>query len=97
MREGPAEELASHRPLEPRPALSRGTKGSIPKEGGLQLRAWPGGWQRYMHQWDNWLLTLGHHPPLAIPFLAPNPVLEINPQGVGLRASPCRRADSAPF
>jgi hypothetical protein len=47
-----------------------------------------------MHQWANRLLTLGHHPPLAIPFLAPNPVLEINPQGVGLRASPCRRADS---
>ncbi len=47
-----------------------------------------------MHQRDNRLLTLGHHPPLAIPFLAPNPVFEINPQGVGLRASPCRRVDS---
>jgi len=35
-----------------------------------------------------------HHPPLAIPFLAPNPVFEINPRGVGLRASPCRRVDS---
>jgi hypothetical protein len=40
---------------------------------------------------------LGDHPPLAIPFLAPKPVFEINPQGVGLRASPCRRVDSAPF
>lgn len=35
-----------------------------------------------------------HRPPLAIPFLAPNPVFEINPRGVGLRASPCRRVDS---
>ena len=38
-----------------------------------------------------------HHPPLAIPFLAPNPVFEINPRGVGLRASPCRRVDSPRF
>ena len=37
---------------------------------------------------------MGDHPPLAIPFLAPNPVFEINPRGVGLRASPCRRLDS---
>ena len=50
-----------------------------------------------MHQRDNRLQSSGHHPPLAIPFLAPNPVFEINPRGVGLRASPCRREDSAPF
>ena len=43
------------------------------------------------------LLVSKYHPPLVIPFLAPNPVFEINPQGVGIRASPCRRADSAPF
>ena len=54
----------------------------------------PGGSRRSKHQRDNRLLTLGHHPPLAIPFLAPNPVFEINPRGVGLRASPCRRVDS---
>ena len=30
----------------------------------------------------------------AIPFLGPNSVFEINPRGVGLRASPCRRVDS---
>ncbi len=45
-------------------------------------------------QRDNRLLTLGHHPPLAIPFLGLNPVFEINPRGVGLRANPCRRVDS---
>ena len=73
MREGPAEELASHRPLGSRPAKSRGTKGSIPQDGGHQPRAWPGGWRLSRHQRDNRLLTLGHHPPLAIPFLAPNP------------------------
>lgn len=55
------------------------------------------GWRHSKHQRDNRLLTLGHHPPLAIPFLAPNPVFEINPHGVGLRASPCHRVDSAPF
>ncbi len=47
-----------------------------------------------MHQRDNRLQSSGHHPPLAIPFLGPNPVFEINPRGVELRASPCRRADS---
>ena len=31
---------------------------------------------------------MGDHPPLAIPFLAPNPVFEINPRGVGLRGEP---------
>ncbi|PZQ96075.1 MAG: hypothetical protein DI533_16625 [Cereibacter sphaeroides] len=51
----------------------------------------------HQHLRNNRLLSLGHHPPLAIPFLAPNPVFEINPRGVGLRASPCRQADSAPF
>jgi hypothetical protein len=94
MREGPAEELASHRPFEPHPAMPRGTEGSIPKDGGLEPRACPGGWRRSEHQWDNRLLTFGHHLPLAIPFLVPNPVFEINPRGVGLRASPCRRVDS---
>jgi hypothetical protein len=93
MREGPSERRASHRP-DPRPAKSRGTKGSIPQDGGHQPRAWPGGWRRSKQKRDNRLLTLGHHPPLAIPFLAPNPVFEINPRGVGLRASPCRRVDS---
>ena len=48
----------------------------------------PGGSRRSKHQRDSRLLTLGHHPPLAIPFLAPNPVFEINPQGVGLRGEP---------
>ena len=47
-----------------------------------------------MHQRDNQLLPLGDHPPLAIPFLGPKHDFEINPQGVGLRASPCRRVDS---
>ena len=93
MREGPAEGPASHRP-HTRPAMPRGREGSIPKDGGLEPRACPGGWRRSKHQRDNRLLTLGHHPPLAIPFLAPNPVFEINPRGVGLRASPCRRVDS---
>ena len=93
MREGPAAERPSHRP-HPRPAMTRGTIGSIPKDEGLQPRACPGGWRRSKHQQDNRLLTLGHHPPLAIPFLAPNPVFEINPRGVGLRACPCRRVDS---
>lgn len=82
---------------EPRPAIPRGTIGSIPKDRGLQPQACPGGWRRSKHQRDNRLLTLGDHPPLAIPFLAPKPVFEINPRGVGLRASPCRRVDSAPF
>ena len=41
-----------------------------------------------MHQRDNRLQSSGHHPPLAIPFLAPNPVFEINPRGVGLRGKP---------
>lgn len=74
--------------------MSWGVKGAIPKEGRLQPRAWPGGWRRSKHQRDNRLLTLGDHPPLATPFLAPNPGLKINPRGVGLRASPCRRPDS---
>ena len=73
--------------------MSRGAKGAIPKQGRLQPRSWPGGW-RQKHQRDNRLQSSGHHPPLAIPFLGPNPVFEINPQGVGLRTSPCRRADS---
>ena len=42
-------------------------------------------------------LSSKHHPPLASPFLGPNPVFEINPRGVGLRASPCRRPDSGPI
>jgi hypothetical protein len=92
MREGPTDGRASHRPRT-RPD-SAGTKGSVPQGRGLQPRAWPGGWPRSKHQRDNRLQTLGHHPPLAIPFLAPNPVLEINPRGVGLRGSPCRRVDS---
>jgi hypothetical protein len=41
-----------------------------------------------MHQRINRLQSSGHHPPLAIPFLAPNPVFEINPRGVGLRGKP---------
>ena len=93
MREGPAVGRASHRP-QPRPAMTRGAKGSIPEDGGHKPRACPGGWRRSKQKRDNRLLTLGHHPPLAIPFLAPNPVFEINPRGVGLRASPCRRVDS---
>src|SRR3989338_7272457 len=96
MREGPAHGRASHR-SHLRPAMPRGAEGSIPQDGGLQPTPWPGGWRYTKHQRDIRLLTLGHHPPLAIPFLAPNPVFEINPRGVGLRASPCRRADSAPF
>ena len=40
------------------------------------------------------LLVSKYHPPLAIPFLGPKPVFEIKPQGLGLRASPCRRPDS---
>ena len=39
-------------------------------------------------------LSSNHQPPLASPVLGPNPVFEINPRGVGLRASPCRRVDS---
>jgi hypothetical protein len=74
--------------------MTRGAKGTIPKEGRLQPRSRPEGWRRSKHQRDNRLLTLGDHPPLAIPFLGPNPVFEINPRGVGLRASPCRRMDS---
>jgi hypothetical protein len=74
--------------------MLQSTKGFIRQEEGLQLTAFPGGWRRSEHQRDNRLLTFGHHPPLAIPFLAPNPVFEINPRGVGLRASPCRRVDS---
>src|SRR3989338_876777 len=93
MREGPAHGRASHR-SHLRPAMPRGAEGSIPQDGGLQPTPWPGGWRYTKHQRDIRLLTLGHHPPLAIPFLAPNPVFEINPQGVGLRASPCRRVDS---
>lgn len=96
MREGPAHGRASHRP-QSRPAKSRGVKGSIPQYGGRPPRDCPGGWRRSRHQRDNRLQSSGHHPPLAIPFLAPIPVFEINPRGVGLRASPCRRADSAPF
>ncbi len=57
-----------------------------PKEGGLQPRAWPGGW-RQKHQRDNRLQSAGHHPPLAIPFLGPNSVFEINPRGVGLHVA----------
>src|SRR3990167_5929895 len=93
MRERPAHGRASHR-SHLRPAMPRGAEGSIPQDGGLQPTPWPGGWRYTKHQRDIRLLTLGHHPPLAIPFLAPNPVFEINPQGVGLRASPCRRVDS---
>jgi hypothetical protein len=84
---------AFHRP-HPRPAMTQGTRGSIPQWGGFQPRACPGGRRRSKHQRDKRLQTFGHHPPLAIPFLAPNPVFEINPRGVGLRASPCRRVDS---
>ena len=42
VREGPAHGRASHRP-DPRPAKSRGTKGSIPQYGGYQPRAFPEG------------------------------------------------------
>ena len=41
-----------------------------------------------MHQRDNQLLPLGDHPPLAIPFLGPKHVFEINLRGVGLRGEP---------
>ncbi len=34
------------------------------------------------------LLVSKYHPPLASPFLAPNPVFEIKPQGLGLRGEP---------
>ena len=34
------------------------------------------------------LLVSKYHPPLASPFLGPNPVFEINPRGVGLRGKP---------
>jgi len=70
------------------PPIRGAPKDPSPQDGGLQPRAWPGGWPRSKHQRDNRLLTFGDHPPLAIPFLAPNPVFEINPQGVGLRGEP---------
>ena len=34
------------------------------------------------------LLVSKYHPPLASPFLGPNPVFEIKPQGLGLRGKP---------
>ena len=78
----------------PRPAKSRGVKGSIPQCGGRQPRDCPGGCRRSRHQRDNRLQSSGDYSPLAIPFLGPKPVFEIKPQGLGLRASPCRRVDS---
>ncbi len=38
------------------------------------------------------LLVSKYHPPLASPFLGPNPVFEIKPQGLGLRGEPVDRA-----
>ena len=68
-------------------ASARGTKGTIPskasvnqkhvcKAGGVSI----GGTIR--------LLVSKYHPPLASPFLGPNPVFEIKPQGLGLRGEP---------
>ncbi len=94
MRERPAEGAG----LSPTRTSSRNNAGRQrvhPKKRRSSTKSLPVRLAAYQHQRDNRLLTLGHHPPLAIPFLAPNPVFEINPQGVGLRASPCRRVDSS--
>ena len=94
---GAALERASHptRPV----ADDRGAfapKGPSPRKTSETI-SYQQSWQKRTHLRDKWLLPSRHHPPLAMPFLGPNPVIEINPQGVGLRASPCRRADSAPL
>ena len=39
--------------FEPRPAIPRGAKGSIPQDDGLQPGARPGVWWRYKHRRDN--------------------------------------------
>jgi hypothetical protein len=81
MREGPSEGPG----LSPTAPSSRDTAGRQrihPPRRRSSTKSLPGRLAAYQHQRDNRLLTLGHHPPLAIPFLAPNPVFEINPQGV---------------
>ena len=68
---------------------ARGTKSSISKDDALNHKHVRGAGRasisgKIRH------LSSKHHPPLASPFLGPNPVFEIKPQGLGLRASPCR-------
>ena len=66
-----------------------GTKSSIPKEdtpnhkhvrgaGGVSISG------------TIWHLSSKYQPLLASPFVGPKPVFEIKPQGIALRASPCR-------
>ncbi len=72
---------------------ARGTKSSIPKEDAPNHKPARGA-GRVSISGTIRHLSSKHHPPLASPFLGPNPVFEIKPQGLGLRASPCRRPDS---
>ena len=75
-------------------ASARGTKGSIPNKASVNhehVRK-AGGVSRILGTLRH--LSSEYYPPLASPFLGPKPVFEINPRGVGLRASPCRRVDS---
>ena len=69
-------------------ASARGTKGSIPSNSTVD--------QKHVRKADGVSRILGtlrhlsseHYPPLASPFLGPNPVFEIKPQGLGLRGEP---------